>query len=265
MCTESRRMTLDTAERPYATATSTRRCATCRSRCARHPAKRRPAGLSVPAPVRAGPMGARAHAAERGRGSRCQRAGDGADVPRGRCSARCCAPRSSPASGRRWCSASRRSGWRCSSSRCSWPRRRRAAARGADAARARVRGGARRPPVPSMAAVRVDRRCGHAARPRLRSGHQRPLLLGAVRAAVAGSTSRRPPICATWSGCRRISSSLTAARRSALIPTRYPGPKRHPDPAAPAGRKTESGARPPGRVSRAGPAAVDHRRRRTRR
>ena len=83
---------------------------------------------------------------------------------------------------------------------------------GAGAARSRIRG---RPAVDRhdrRPAVRVDRRCRHAARARLRSGDQRALLLGSVQRGLRESTSRRPSICGTWSGCRRISSSPTAAR-----------------------------------------------------
>ena len=47
--------------------------------------------------------------------------------------------------------------------------------------------------------------------------------LGAVPPPCARWTSSRRPICATRSGCRRISPGPTAVRRIGFIPTRYPG------------------------------------------
>ncbi|MCK7513622.1 MAG: hypothetical protein MZV70_62775 [Desulfobacterales bacterium] len=63
----------------------------------------------------------------------------------------------------------------------------------------------------------------HAPRPGARGHRQRPLLLGAVRAACRRSCIEAPADLRDLVWMPAQFTSPTAARRSALIPTRYPG------------------------------------------
>ena len=188
------------------------------------PADAEAARVPVSAAVRARPVGARAQPAERRR-----RASTPARSRWRRCTARRCAARRCARevfAGQEVADGLRRAGAVAGAADRVAARRRarRAPAQAERAARARVRGGADRRPAtidgqPFEWIADADMRLG----PVLRGGDQRPLLLGAVRAADAGSTSRRPPTCATWSGCRRTSQFANGGESVALIPTRYPG------------------------------------------
>ena len=114
---------------------------------------------------------------------------------------------------------------------------RRAAARAGARAGAGHRRRARRP------AFRMDRRRRHPARPDARGGHQRPLLLAAVEPPVAGRDrpAGRPARRGLDAGALR--SSATAARSSALIPTRYPDTDLAAGGAAGAGAARPTGAK----------------------
>ena len=208
-----------------------------------------------------GPVGARADPAERRRRPRRAGAGDGADVPRGdpvrALRAEVFAGQRSPVifgEPRRMAGAADRVAARDAARRRQpGGRRRCASARSRRRPRRPARSTASRSsglPTPTCGSGRSARRSSTAATTGCRSS------------AWPRSISRRQPICATSSGCRRISSSSNGGESVGLIPTRYPGSEQRRRRPAAAGAQDRLERRSARRVHRPRTAAVLHRRRR---